>query len=293
MGNSQRAGTFADFVRDLFATADATAPQRFVVDLRYNIGGDGSLVNTFVHELIKREELNRKGRLFAVVGRATYSAGVMLVRALDEHTEATFVGEPAGGYYAHYGDATSFSLPNSGLHVWASTIYHQLSSYVGDQRAMEIELPATFSSADYFEGRDPALEAIHASETAPLIANIFREEGSAAALAEYERRLRAYGGVSWWAPFTLSELNRLGHELLEAGRNEDAIAAYQLNTRRHPNHWRPWYSLARAYKKLGETELAIANYEQALEVDPFNNLASVQRDALTELRAQVASTDQG
>ena len=284
VGNSRRAGRFDDFVRDFFATADAKQPELVVLDLRYNIGGDGSLVKSLVHELIKRDALNRKGKLFVIVGRATFSAGVMLVHALDEHTEATFVGEPPGAYYQHYGDGTSFELPHSGLRVWVSTIYHQLSAYTTGQHVMPIELPAAFDSSDYFAGSDPALEEIFASRQRPLLANVFREQGGEAALAEYERRLQDYGGVWWWAPFTLGELNSLGHELLEAGRPEDALAAYQLNARRHPDHWRPWFSLGRAYRQLGQTEPAIRNYERALEVDPYNNLAPYQREALAELR---------
>jgi tetratricopeptide (TPR) repeat protein len=209
----------------------------------------------------------------------------MLARALEEHTETTFVGEPPGAYWKHYGDGTSFELPSSGLTVWVSTIYHQLSSYAGDQRLLEIELPAPFASTDYFGGVDPALNEIRAAADRPLLANVFRERGGAAGVAVYEERLDAYGGVDWWAPFTLQALNSLGHELLEAGRYEDALAAYRLNTRRYPEHWRVWYSLARAQKRHGDREAAIVNYERALAADPFNNLAPNQREALKELRA--------
>ena len=118
-----------------------------------------------------------------------------------------------------------------------------------------------------------------------LLANVFREQGAEAALAAYEERLAEYGGVEWWEPFTLQSLNSLGHELLDAGRYDDALAAYRLNARRHPDHWRPWYSLARAQRQHGDREQAIANYEKALAADPFNNLAPYQRAALAELRA--------
>ena len=286
LGDSHRRNqTFAEFNDSLWRAVDAADIDSLVIDIRYNIGGDGSLVNSFVHEIIKRDRVNRKGTIFAVVGRATFSAGVMLARALEEHTEATFVGEPPGAYWQHYGDGTSFRLPNSGLEVWVSTIYHQLSSYTEGRRVMPIELPAQFASADYFGLRDPALEQIHGSRDRPLLAEIFRRRGAEQALEAYERRLAEYGAVEWWAPFTLAELNRLGHELLDAGRADDALAAYRLNARRHPNHWRPWHSLGRAHRKLGHTEAAIESYQRALEVDPFNNLAPYQRQALAELGA--------
>jgi tetratricopeptide (TPR) repeat protein len=278
--------TFAEFTDELWRAVDELDIDRFVLDIRYNIGGDGSLVLPFVHEIIKRDAIDRKGTLFAVVGRATFSAGVMLARALEEHTAVTFVGEPPGAYWKHYGDGTSFELPASGLVVWVSTIYHQLSSYAGDQRALGIELPAPFSSADWLGGGDPALAEIRASADRALLANVFREQGAAAGLAAYEERLAHYGGVDWWEPFTLQSLNSIGHELLDAGRYEDALAAYRLNARRHPEHWRVWYSLGRAQRRQGDLEAAIANYEKALAVDPFNNLAPFQREALEEMRSQ-------
>lgn len=283
--SSRREQTFAEFTDSVWKAVDELEVDRFVLDIRYNFGGDGSLVNPFVHELIKRDHINRKGTLFTIVGRATFSAGVMFARAMEEHTETTFVGEPMGAYWKSYGDGTSFELPNSGFVVWVSTIYHQLSSYAGNQRLLEIELPASFSSSDYLGRRDPALEEIHASRDRPLLANVFREQGGEAGLAAYEERLAAYGGVDWWAPFSLQSLNSLGHELLEAGRYEDALDAYRLNTERHPQHWRVWYSLARAQKRHGDLERAIENYEKALAADPFNNLAPYQREALAELRS--------
>ncbi len=284
MGDSgRRKQTFVEFSRAAWKAVDGAPIDHMVIDLRYNIGGDGSLVNDLVHEVIKRDRINRKGRLFVVVGRATFSAGVMLAHALDEHTEATFVGEPPGAYYKSYGDNTSFTLPHSGLVVWVSTIYHQLSSYVGETREMPIELPAQFSSLDYFGGRDPALAAIRASFEEPPLAVVFRERGGAAGVAEYEKRAEAYGGVDWWAPFTLGELDHLGDEFRDSERWDDAIAAYTLNARRHPNHWRVWYSLADLYRLKGERLKAIENYRKALEVDPFNNQAPDQRARLEEL----------
>lgn len=281
--------TFAEFSRRLWEEVDRVRPDLFVLDIRYNIGGDGSLVEPFVREIIKRDRIDRKGHLFTIVGRATFSAGVMLARAMEAHTANTFVGEPAGAYWKSFGDNTSFELPASGLTVWVSTIYHQLSDYVGEARVLPVELPARFSSADYFAGRDPALTAILGSRSRPLLANVFMERGGEAALAEYERRLEAYGGIDWWAPFSLDQLDEIGDELRDAGRLDDATVAYRLNARRHPRAWRVWYSLGEIYRTKGETENAIESYEEALAVDPFNNMAPFQREALEELRTGASS----
>jgi len=166
-----------------------------------------------------------------------------------------------------------------------STIYHQLSSYAGDERLQPIALPAPFDAAAWFGGSDPAIGEILRTRERPLIAEIIRSEGAAAGIAEYEKRRADYRGVAWWAPFTLGELDRLGNELRDAGRLEDALAVYRLNARRHPDHWRVWDSLGEAYTVAGNTSEAIRHYERALAVDPYNNLAPYQREALEALRA--------
>ncbi len=289
IGDSHRRGeTFAELSDSLWRAADGRNIDFFVIDLRYNSGGDGSLVRDFVHEIIRRPEIDRKGTLFTLVGRKTFSAAVMLARALEEHTETTFVGEPMGAYWRHYGDGTSFRLPHSGLEVRVSTVYHQLSSYGGERRTMPIELPAPFTSADYFGRRDPALERILASRDRPLLASVFRDQGAAAALAVYEERLEEYGGVDWWQPISLHELGRLGQELAAEKRWDDAVAAHRLNCRRHPDHWRVWWNLGRALQAAGDRGGAIESFEKALAAAPFNNLASYQRARLEELRAGTA-----
>ncbi|MEJ2084601.1 MAG: tetratricopeptide repeat protein [Acidobacteriota bacterium] len=285
LGDS-RSETFADFHARLWKAVDEAEIDLFVLDIRYNIGGNGDLVKRFVHEFIKRDEINRAGTLYTIVGRTTFSAGVMMAAAMDRHTETVFVGEPMGAYYKHYGDGTSFRLPHSGLRVWCSTIYHQLDAYVGDREVMSIQLPAPFSSADYFGKRDPALDAILASRERPPLAQLFREQGAEPALEAYRQQLAEYDGVSWWAPFTMRELDGLGDELREAGKWEDALAAYQLNIERHPDQWLPWHSLGHAYQKQGKFDQALESYERALEIDPYNNLAPFQREAIEELRQQ-------
>ena len=72
---------------------------------------------------------------------------------------------------------------------------------------------------------------------------------------------------------------------LHEERWEDALATHRLNVRRHPDHWRVYWNMGRALQATGERQAAIESYEKALDVDPFNNLASFQRARLEELRA--------
>jgi hypothetical protein len=48
------------------------------------------------HSIKRDTSVNRPGRLFVLVGRKTFSAGIGLVEGIIDHTSAVLVGEPAG-----------------------------------------------------------------------------------------------------------------------------------------------------------------------------------------------------
>jgi tetratricopeptide (TPR) repeat protein len=66
-------------------------------------------------------------------------------------------------------------------------------------------------------------------------------------------------------------LNRVGYGLLaEPDRVDEAISIFRLNTALFPESSNTWDSLGEGYMTAGRTELAIANYEKSLELDPSN-----------------------
>jgi C-terminal processing protease CtpA/Prc len=149
---------FAAFSEKLMALADANPVRRFVVDLRHNGGGNSALAEPLIAELKQRPAINRKGVLFAVIGRRTFSSAVLNALQLRSETQATLVGEPTGGRPNHYGEVRSFSLPNSGLPVTYSTKYFAYAKE--DTPSLTPDILVEVSSSDYFAGRDPVLEAI-------------------------------------------------------------------------------------------------------------------------------------
>ncbi len=272
--------TFTDSIWDSVSRNDVDT---LILDLRYNIGGDGSLVHRFAHKLIKHEHFTQSGRLYVLVGRATFSAGIMLAQSLDEHTNVTFVGEPPGASYNAFGDATSFVLPNSGLTVNLSTIYHQLSSYVDGSLLLPISVPAQFSSDDYFSGRDPAIDSILNGNYIPL-ADIFERDGALAAVSEHDRRSRFVGDLPWWQPISFGELAQIGNDFAAVEKWQSALVAHKLNARRHPTDWRAWHNLGELLENMRVWDDAVRHYKTALEVAPFNNLASYQQSKMDELQ---------
>ncbi len=136
--------------------------QRLVVDLRLNGGGNGYLNQALIHGII-RSDLNERGRLFAVIGRTTFSAAMMCTMDLERETQAIFVGEPTSARPNHYSESGELSLPNSGVPVGYSWLFWQLSDARDARPWVAPHLPAALSSRDDREGRDPALEAILAA----------------------------------------------------------------------------------------------------------------------------------
>lgn len=148
---------FAQCVRhEIFATK----PEKVAFDLRLNRGGDGTLLIPLVRAVIQSESIDCKGRLFAIIGPATFSAAQMFVDALERYANVMFVGEPTGSKGNAYGDPQLITLPNSGITVRASTFYWQDWYPTDDRDATLPQIPAPLTIGAYRNNSDPALEAI-------------------------------------------------------------------------------------------------------------------------------------
>lgn len=79
------------------------------------------------------------------------------------------------------------------------------------------------------------------------------------------------------------QLNNLGYRLLSAKKVKEAIEIFKLNTEAYPQSANVYDSLGEAYMKNGDKELAIRNYQRAVELNPQNTNAI---EMLKKLRAQ-------
>ena len=77
-----------------------------------------------------------------------------------------------------------------------------------------------------------------------------------------------------------SDLNSWGYRLMRQGKMAEAIAVFRLNTEAYPNSANVYDSLAEAYLRNGDKQLARENYRKALELDPTSESA---RKALQNL----------
>ena len=253
--------------------ADSLQPDRLIVDIRQNNGGN-HLALPLIHGIIRRPALDQEGKLFVVIGRGTVSAGQNLATLLDLHTRAVFVGEPTASRPNHYGVVGTFSLPHSRIFVWHARLLVQ-DSDPGDYRAwLAPDVSAPLTSYQYFAGRDSALEAILAYQPLPPLADTLdaahRSGGLASALSLYRTlapRYRAAGRS------TEADLNTLGYRLLGRRGLADAVAVFELNAWEHPGAFNVYDSLGDAYLRAGQREAGLASYRRSVELNPENEHA--------------------
>lgn len=277
--------TFAHFTDRLwtFYEANSANIDKFIFDVRYNNGGNGYILLPFIHEFIKHESINQKGRLFTLVGNKTVSAGVTTCALMKRHTNTLLVGEPAGGPFNFYSDPILIRLPNSGLEVWIPTLYHQHGDAWDDRDFYPPDYPIITSSDDYFAGRDPVLEAV-LTDQVKLLGDILLEDGAEAFMREYRRLEPLASEIAWWEPFSRRELERLGIQLLEAGRVTDLITLFRLNTERDPASWRAWDYLGDAHLAGGDERSALECFRRSLELNPHNSNARQRIDEIEKGR---------
>jgi len=246
---------------------------RLVLDLRYNGGGNGYLLRPFIHGFIRHDDINQRGRLFAIVGPGTFSAASNCLGQMIEHTEVIVVGEATSGPLNWCSDTQGFRLPHSGLYMSVSTLCWQTGHPSDDRGYYAPDYPVPVEAADFFAGRDRALEAILSGHVRSL-EDILTVEGADAFRAEYERRALEMAGQDGWFPFLEFDLRRLGFQMQSSNRMEEALAAFELNAVRYPTSWRCWNNLGAVHQAMGSREQAIRCYEKSLELDPGNDPAS-------------------
>jgi tetratricopeptide (TPR) repeat protein len=155
------------FCERLFKFINENDVEKLVIDLRWNGGGNSFLNRPIIHGLIRCEKVNKKGKLFAVIGRQTFSAAQNCTTDLEMHTNVTFVGEPSGSSPNFIGESVNIRLPFSGMTGSISDLYW-VRSWPMDYRiwiAPQLYAPPSF--ALYKDNRDPALEAILAAGPEP------------------------------------------------------------------------------------------------------------------------------
>ena len=269
--------SFAEFTESVLARLDSGGIERMVLDLRHNDGGNNGLVKAMVAGLAARPSINQHGRLFVVTGRTTYSAAMNFTSLLEDRTAAVFVGESPGGSPRHYGDATRFVLPKSGLAFQISTLRWEIGVQPTDVRqVMEPDLPAPPTAAALAAGRDVAMEAIDAYPTRSTLSErlgaAYKTGGLPAVRSTYSASRDAARAPAPWNADG-QQLVRFAYDAFSMAKSrQDVLDILGWITEAAPDSADVWLAKGRAWAFMGDQRAARGAYERALALRPQDEL---------------------
>lgn len=146
-----------DFVEFVMGKCDELDAQRIIIDLRFNGGGDETVIWPLWQALEKSDRFRDKGDIIGLISRQTFSSAMSNSHQLSDNCGAILIGEPTGGKPNHFGQLSSFTLPNSGLRISHSTRWFQ--KVEGDPDAVHPDVLIPWRSEALFAGKDEVLEA--------------------------------------------------------------------------------------------------------------------------------------
>jgi hypothetical protein len=131
-------------------------PERLVIDLRQNRGGDYTVGEKYlIHPIQDLPSINKKGHLFVLIGADTFSAAMNNAAQFRTQTAALLVGQEIGEKPNSYQEPRSMTLPNSHLTVRYSTRFYRFAQEGDNAIRPDREIVPTW--ADYNAGLDPVL----------------------------------------------------------------------------------------------------------------------------------------
>ena len=147
-----------DYVNELSELTDNEHVDAVVVDLRRNAGGNSMVAEPLITWLRKLSE-NSAVRLYLIIGRWTYSSGILNAIEISEIPGITVFGENTGGAPNHLGEVRTTQLPWSGLSVSYPTKYFQRVEGEGITMRPDVYIP--LDPGMLFEGENRILDAIY------------------------------------------------------------------------------------------------------------------------------------
>jgi len=276
---------FKDFIESLFSTYDEYISQieKFVIDLRFNEGGNGELLKPLVREFVIRGKSLDRGKLFIITGGNTFSAASNLIGKMLKNTNVITVGDIASGPLNWCSDIIKFILPRSKIMVNISSMAWQEGHPTDNRGYYPPDNYIPFTSKSYISFSDPALEVIKAKKVVSL-KDILFNQGTEKFIAELNKREKEYGSMKNWFPYTSFDLLLYTFQTLApAGKIDEAWQLSKLNTTLYPEDLRAWYILAMINKAKGKLNEALKCYDKILSMEPYYVEPRWERDKIKAL----------
>ena len=273
--------TLAHFASRLTNAIAKQKPQRLILDLRLNTGGDNTLLRPLVMSLIQAP-VNRPGALFVLIGPETFSAAQNLCDRLQYDSNAVFIGQPTADNVNFYADIRPIVLPNTKIEVHISHLYWQDGDPRDRRAALYPDVAVDPSLDDFFAGRDRALSAALAYKPEMSLEERLR----AASALGFDRAYREYVAFVGdprhkYVHGLERRLNTLAYDLLSKKTPAKAVVVFRINTTAHPTSSNAWGSLGDGYAAAGLKDDAIGAYRRSIEIDPTNADAASSLHSIT------------
>lgn len=160
VNNQKGRPSIKKFIAQLFEEIDQRRPNKLIIDLRLNNGGNYHKSRPLISAIKSREWLNQEGKIWVITGRRTFSAATVTSIFLKKETKAKIVGEPGRTHPNNSSNNEYMNLPNSDLLIEYTTRIkkHWPEQPDWDRIPVDIEIAPSFDA--YAKGVDSALEYI-------------------------------------------------------------------------------------------------------------------------------------
>lgn len=156
--NQKGEKSIAGFTKDMFAEIDHIRPNKLVIDMRNNRGGNYNLSKPLIKGILKRPWLNQNGKIFIFTNRTTFSAASATTLFLKRDAKVTIVGEYSRSKPNGSQNSEVMELPNSQLRISYTNrlIVHWPEK--GKEKLPPLDVPIALRFQDYATAKDPLLD---------------------------------------------------------------------------------------------------------------------------------------
>lgn len=147
-------GKYSD---ELFKLIKEKQPDKLVIDMRQNGGGDYTKgLKYLVNPIRENPGINKKGHLFILIGSSTFSAAMSNSAHFRFQTNAMLVGEPIGEKPNSYQEPRNLTMPNSHCVFQYQTQFYKFVE--SGENVIKPDQEIILSWEDFKAGRDPVLD---------------------------------------------------------------------------------------------------------------------------------------
>ena len=277
----------ADFYKRLFRFIDNHEIEKLVYDVRLNGGGDNSNNIPLIKGIMARPKINKRGTLFYVIGRHTFSACQNLTNEIEKYTEAVIVGEPTSENENFYGDARKVTLPNSKINAYLSFAWWQDKPQWENRDWTAPHIAKAMTFKQYASNQDVVLDAALNFSDAGYILDPMQHLKELFMAGKFEELRTATPRIVNDPAYKYydfdKEFRSAGNHLLSSGNAQGGAFVLQSAADLFPGSADTQFSLASALEQLKQFQKAKDAYRRVITIAPDSAVAKSAKGKLEAL----------